>query len=124
MTLCALMFERPIPAPDHLLLASSVVHRFSPCVNLTEPSLSVYHFVPPRILCPDGKKSKWTGNRRQSLDGTGGCRPKTPLACPHLAGRASITSNNESNQRASGCRQTSVSASFRSGRASFYPCCP
>src|SRR5712692_7836456 len=54
MTLWALMFERPIPAPDHLLIASSVVHRFSPCVNLTEPSLSVYHFVPPRILCPDG----------------------------------------------------------------------
>src|SRR5437763_327231 len=57
MALRACMFERPIPASDHLRIASRVVHRFSPCVDLTKCALSFYHLVPPAFFALTEKKT-------------------------------------------------------------------
>src|SRR3989442_15904900 len=52
MTLRALMLDWPIPPSDHLWIASRVVHHFSPCFNLTDPSLSLSHCSPTHSLPP------------------------------------------------------------------------
>src|SRR6266487_2515897 len=52
------MLDRSIPAPNHLWIASRVVHHFSPWINLTERSLSVYHTLSHAFFAPTEKKTK------------------------------------------------------------------
>jgi hypothetical protein len=46
------MLDRSIPASNHLLLASRVVHHFSPWVYLAERSPSVYHTLSHAFFAP------------------------------------------------------------------------
>src|SRR6266566_10060761 len=52
MTLRTFMLEWSIPASNHLWIASRVVHRLSPWVNLTERFPSVYHTLSHAFFAP------------------------------------------------------------------------
>src|SRR6266704_1981163 len=58
MTLRTFMLEWSIPASNHLWIASRVVHRLSPWVNLTERFPSVYHTLSHAFFAPTEKKAK------------------------------------------------------------------
>src|SRR5437588_2386992 len=64
MTVWALMFDWPIPAPHHVWIASASFHGLSPCLSRIPFSFPpILPYPPRRIFCPHGKKKGKEGKK-------------------------------------------------------------